>query len=99
VAAIAYVLLFTALQCCRYADLLLLEVDEEVKEFVATLKDWSLEWLKQDGRVLLGLTGAPAGEYFGDQVVRFFVPEEVKRSKAGRDEDQGLKVLPSHSLA
>jgi hypothetical protein len=82
----------------RYADLLLLEVDEEVKEFVATLKDWPLEWLKQDGRVLLGLTGAPAGEYFGDAVVRFFVPDGGA-SKAGRDDEQGLKVLPRHSLA
>jgi hypothetical protein len=84
---------------CRYADLLLLEVDEEVKEFVGTLKDWSLEWLKQDGRVLLGLTGAPAGEYFGDAVVRFFVPEGGASKANSRDEEQGLTVLPRHSLA
>lgn len=30
--------------CCRSTDLLLLEVDAEVQEFVATLKDWSLKW-------------------------------------------------------
>lgn len=29
---------------CRSTDLLLLEVDAEVQEFVATLKDWSLKW-------------------------------------------------------
>lgn len=74
-------------------------MDEEVKEFVATLKDWSLTWLQQDGRVLLGLTGAPAGQYFGDEVVRFFVPKGAASSRARGEEEQGLKVLPRHSLA
>lgn len=29
---------------CRSTDLLLLEVDAEVQEFVACLKDWPLKW-------------------------------------------------------
>lgn len=63
-----------------------------MKEFVAALKDWPLDWLKQDGRVLLGLSGTPAGEYFGDQVVRFFLP-------AGSQQRDELQPLPRHSLA
>lgn len=30
--------------CCRFTDLLLLEVDAEVQEFVSCLKDWPLKW-------------------------------------------------------
>jgi hypothetical protein len=30
--------------CCRSADLMLLEVDAEVQEFVTCLKDWDIKW-------------------------------------------------------
>lgn len=81
---------------CRFVDLLLLEVDEEVKEFVGTLKNWPLAWLIKDGRVLVGLTGAQAGEYYGQQVVRFYIAQ--RRRHGGYNSRQDWRPLPRHSL-
>lgn len=100
--------------CCRKVDLLLLEVDEEVKEFVGKLKDWSLDWLVQDGCVLLDLTGAPAGTYYSQEVVRFFLPKSSKLDNSSgtddtwpvtlaktmtRDLGSDERALPRHTLA
>ena len=90
---------------------MLLEVDEEVKDFVGTLKDWPLKWLLQDGRALLNLSGVPAGGYYGPQMVRFFTSQAdsdasssddaVSRALAARNpfsSDEDWQPLPRHSL-
>lgn len=68
--------------------------------------------LQDDGRVLLGLSAQPAGDYYQQEVVRFYVPAGSKAGKggkggkgakggsyAGSDTDEEWSELPRHSLA
>jgi hypothetical protein len=53
----------------RWAKLLLLEADEDVLQHVQALKDWPLEQLSAEGRVLLDVEADRAGEYYDMQQV------------------------------
>lgn len=68
--------------------------------------------LQDDGRVLLGLSAQPAGDYYQQEVVHFYVPAGSKAGKggkggkgskggsnAGSDTDEEWSELPRHSLA
>ncbi len=65
-----------------------MELEEEVANFVDTIKQWPLKALRQEGRVLTDLYARPGGDYYclnSCTVVRFGL----------KNEDQ---LLPSHSI-
>jgi hypothetical protein len=65
--------------------------------------------LQEDGRVLLGLSAQPAGDYYQQEAVRFYLPAESKakgKSKGksssfftSSDTDEEWSELPRHGLA
>jgi len=64
--------------------------------------------LQDDGRVLLELSAVPAGAYFNQEAVRFYMPasggNKKKKNKFGAsystsDDDEEWMDLPRHSLA
>lgn len=63
--------------------------------------------LQDDGRVLLGLSAMPAGDYYQQEAVRFYLPASTGSSSKGKksysysssDADEEWSELPRHSLA
>lgn len=65
--------------------------------------------LQDDGRVLIGLSAQPAGDYYQQEAVRFYLPADSKpkgksTGKSGifstsSDTEEEWSELPRHNLA
>lgn len=61
--------------------------------------------LQDDGRVLIGLSAIPAGAYYQQDAVRFYLTDDKRSSSKKRnaftssDSDEEWAELPRHSMA
>ena len=74
------------------------EVDEEVMQFVQTLKDWSLKQLEREGRVLLGMYACNSGNYYDKEQLSFILPKDIKKHNPRGFNRSNELPLPNHQL-
>ena len=82
----------------RQAQLVMWEVEEEVLQFVQTLKDWPLKLLKAEGRVLLDVHAHDAGYYYDKQQLCFVLPKSPNKHNWQWMNRGNELPLPSHQL-